>query len=120
MLWISHAGAIARGHAEVDLRGAAEFHFADEDGALVLGRGDRGDGSVRLRVHPNGPVEWGAPGIDLDVAWLRRSSIRATGNSFAAPQIAGLIALILSKHPGLTPFQVKTILAACAANASIR
>jgi subtilisin family serine protease len=66
--------------------------------------------------NPNGPAEWGAPGIDLDVAWLGGSTIRATGNSFAAPQIAGLIALILSKHPGLTPFQVKTILAACASN----
>jgi subtilisin family serine protease len=70
--------------------------------------------------NPNGPVEFGAPGIDLDVAWLGGGSIRATGNSFAAPQIAGLIALILSKHPGLTPFQVKTILAACAANAPRR
>ena len=70
--------------------------------------------------NPNGPVEFGAPGIDLDIAWLGGSSIRATGNSFAAPQIAGLIALILSKHPGLTPFQVKTILAACAANATSR
>jgi subtilisin family serine protease len=67
--------------------------------------------------NPNGPVEFGAPGIDLDVAWLGGGSIRATGNSFAAPQIAGLVTLILSKHPGLTPFQVKTILAACAANA---
>lgn len=67
--------------------------------------------------NPKGPVEFGAPGIDLDVAWLGGGSIRATGNSFAAPQIAGLITLILSKHPGLTPFQVKTVLAACAANA---
>jgi subtilisin family serine protease len=68
--------------------------------------------------NPNGPVEFGAPGIDLDVAWLGGGSIRATGNSFAAPQIAGLIALILSKHPGITPFQVKTVLAACAAGAT--
>jgi subtilisin family serine protease len=69
-----------------------------------------------FEYNPNGPVEFGAPGIDLDVAWLGGGSIRATGNSFAAPQIAGLVALILSKHPGLTPFQVKTILAACARN----
>lgn len=68
--------------------------------------------------NPNGPVEFGAPGIDLDLAWLNGGSITATGNSFAAPQIAGLIALLLSKHPGLTPFQVKTVLAACAANAA--
>jgi subtilisin family serine protease len=77
------------------------------------------DGSdpFSYQYNPNGPVEFGAPGIDLDVAWLDGGSIRATGNSFAAPQIAGLVTLILSKHPGLTPFQVKTILAACAANA---
>jgi subtilisin len=67
--------------------------------------------------NPHGPVEFGAPGIDLDLAWLKGSAIRATGNSFAAPQIAGLITLILSKHPGLTPFQVKTVLAALADNA---
>lgn len=71
----------------------------------------------RYEFNPNGPVEFGAPGIDLEVAWLEGTTIRATGNSFAAPQIAGLVTLILSKHPGLTPFQVKTILAACAANA---
>jgi subtilisin family serine protease len=39
-----------------------------------------------------------------------------TGNSFATPHIAGLVARILSKHPGLTPFQVKSILRALAAN----
>jgi subtilisin family serine protease len=66
--------------------------------------------------NPRGPVEFGAPGINLEVAWLGGGTIRATGNSFAAPQIAGLVTLILSKHPGLTPFQVKTVLAACAAN----
>jgi subtilisin family serine protease len=40
----------------------------------------------------------------------------ATGNSFAAPHIAGIVALILAKHPGLTPFEVKAILAAVADN----
>jgi subtilisin family serine protease len=40
-----------------------------------------------------------------------------TGNSFAAPHITGLVALIRSKHPQLTPLQVKTVLLACAANA---
>jgi subtilisin family serine protease len=38
----------------------------------------------------------------------------ATGNSFAAPHIAGLAALIRGRHPGATPFEVKTILAATA------
>ena len=40
--------------------------------------------------------------------------IVATGNSFAAPHIAGLAARIRAAHPGATPFEVKTILAATA------
>ena len=39
-----------------------------------------------------------------------------TGNSFAAPHMTGIIALILSKHPGLTPFLIKTILRSTATN----
>jgi subtilisin family serine protease len=39
-----------------------------------------------------------------------------TGNSFAAPHLGGLVALIVAKHPGLTPFEVKAILAAVADN----
>jgi subtilisin len=67
--------------------------------------------------NPHPPVEFGAPGIDVDVAWMRGSTITATGNSFAAPHIAGLIARILGKHPHLTPFQMKTVLHAIADNA---
>lgn len=66
--------------------------------------------------NPNPPVEFGAPGIDVEVAWNRKQSISATGNSFAAPHIAGITALIRAKHPDLTPFQVKTVLLACASN----
>jgi subtilisin len=67
--------------------------------------------------NPSPPVEFGAPGIDLEVAWQQGSFIEATGNSFAAPHIAGVVTRILSKHPGLTPFQMKSILAALADNA---
>jgi subtilisin len=63
------------------------------------------------------PVEFGAPGIDVEVAWLNGTTVRATGNSYAAAHIAGVVALILSKHPGMTPFQMKTVLAALAGNA---
>lgn len=70
-----------------------------------------------LAVNPDPPVEFGAPGIDLDVAWSGGSTITATGNSFAAPHVAGLVALILSKHPQLTPSEVKAVLRAAATNA---
>ncbi len=67
--------------------------------------------------NPDPPVEFGAPGIDVEVAWIDKQWAINTGNSFAAPHIAGIVALILSKHPDLTPFQVKTVLWACAGNA---
>lgn len=66
--------------------------------------------------NPAPPVEFGAPGIDVHVAWLDKSTSVSTGNSFAAPHMTGIIALIRSKHPELTPFQVKTVLLACATN----
>jgi subtilisin len=72
----------------------------------------------RFDYNPAPPVEFGAPGIDIEVPWLGGATIKATGNSFAAPHVAGLIARILGKHPGLTPFQVKTILLSLASNAA--
>jgi subtilisin family serine protease len=66
--------------------------------------------------NPAPPVEFGAPGIDVRVAWQNGSTIVTTGNSFAAPHMAGIVALIRGKHAGLTPFQIKTVLFSCAAN----
>jgi subtilisin family serine protease len=61
-------------------------------------------------ANPSPPVEFFARGVDVDVAWLGGGSIRATGNSFATPAIAGICALVMSKHPELTPFQLKSVL----------
>jgi subtilisin len=66
--------------------------------------------------NPSPPVEFGAPGIDIDVAWNNKQYVNSTGNSFAAPHITGIVTLIRAKHPELTSFQVKTVLLACAAN----
>ena len=68
--------------------------------------------------NPSPPVEFGAPGIDVRVAWSEGGWITATGNSFAAPHITGVVARILGKHPGLTLFQMKTVLRALSANMS--
>ncbi len=70
----------------------------------------------RFFYNPKPPVEFGAWGVDVPVAWRDGGMTVATGNSFAAPHITALVALILSKHPGLTPFEVKAILAAVANN----
>jgi subtilisin len=70
--------------------------------------------------NPTPPVEFGAPGIDLRVAWREKSYVTTTGNSFAAPHIAGIVTLIRALHPDLTPFQMKTVLYACASNIHAR
>ena len=67
--------------------------------------------------NPDPPVEFYARGVDVDVAWAGGSTLRASGNSFATPHIAGICALIRSKHPDLTPPEVKTLLGLTATNA---
>ena len=66
--------------------------------------------------NPNPPVEFFARGVDVDVAWLGGTGARTTGNSFATPHISGICALILGKHPELTPFQLKSTLYLTASN----
>jgi subtilisin family serine protease len=46
----------------------------------------------------------------VEVAWTGGAHIRCTGNSFATPHMSGLCALVLGKHPDLTPFQLKSVL----------
>jgi subtilisin family serine protease len=70
----------------------------------------------RFYYNPEPPVEFGAWGLDVPVAWRGGGHTVGTGNSFAAPHITAMVALILSKHPGLTPFEVKAVLAAVADN----
>jgi subtilisin len=72
--------------------------------------------SLLYYANPDPPVEFFARGVDVEIAWLGGGTITATGNSFATPCISGITALILSKHPRLTPFQLKTVLYLTSAN----
>jgi subtilisin len=71
----------------------------------------------RFYVNPSPPVEFGARGIDVLVPWLDHGYLTATGNSFAAPHITGLVARIRSRHPHLTPSEVRVVLRMLASNA---
>lgn len=73
----------------------------------------------RHYFNPTPPAEFFAPGIGVEVAWAGRKVTKATGNSFATPYISGLCALMLSKHPGLTPFEVKHLLYLTSANVGV-
>ena len=66
--------------------------------------------------NPSPPVEFFARGLEVDVPWLGGGTLRCTGNSFATPHIAGICALVLDKHPELTPFQLKSVLHLTASN----
>ncbi|MCB1025212.1 MAG: S8 family serine peptidase, partial [Acidobacteria bacterium] len=59
-------------------------------------------------------IELSAPGVNVKTTWLNNGYRNLTGNSFACPHIVGVIALLLERHPELTPFQVKAALYAIA------
>ena len=71
---------------------------------------------IEFYYNPLPPVEFGARGVDIRVAWRDGGYINATGNSFAAPHITGIVSLLLEKHPELTGFQIKTVLRSLAQN----
>ena len=83
----------------------------------VISVGSHEDGDpLAFYYNPNPPVEFFGRGVDVEIAWLGGSTITASGNSFATPHITGICALILSKHPELTQFQLKSVLYLTATN----
>ena len=82
-----------------------------------LGRKPRGDGLVGVVREPRIRRSSSSRAASTSTSpGPAASTLRCTGNSFAAPHIAGLSALVLSKHPGLTPFQLKSVLYLTASN----
>ena len=74
------------------------------------------DDPLAFFYNPNPPVEFFGRGVNVEVAWLGGRSITVSGNSFATPHLTAICALILSKHPELTPFQLKSVLYLTATN----
>jgi len=66
--------------------------------------------------NPNPPVEFFGRGVNVEVPWTGGRSLTVSGNSFATPHLTGICALILAKHPELTPFQLKSVLYLTATN----
>lgn len=61
-------------------------------------------------LNPEPPVELLARGIMVRIPWLQHGYFTTSGNSFAAPVITGIATLIKSKHPRLTPIQMKVVM----------
>jgi subtilisin family serine protease len=79
-----------------------------------------GEEPLEFFYNTRPPVEFFARGMLVDVAWRDGSEKRVSGNSFATPHISGIAALVLAKHRGLMPFQLKTVLYLTASNVERR
>ena len=90
--------------------------YPSEFSSVISVAACEGDDPFVLLANPRPPADFAAPGLDLEVAWMDGGTITATGNSFAAPHVAGLAARLLSKHPHLTPYEVKAVLRTVASN----
>jgi subtilisin family serine protease len=65
-------------------------------------------------------IEFLAHGVDVPIAVAGGGYSTQTGTSFATPIVTGIVALMLGAHPGLTPFEVKALLKAFAAEIRMR
>ena len=65
---------------------------------------------LNFGFHYGEIIELTAPGVNVRTAWPGGGYRNLTGNSFACPHIAGVVALLLENHPNMTPFQVKSAL----------
>jgi subtilisin len=66
--------------------------------------------------NPSPPVEFFGRGVNVQVPWLGGRALTVSGNSFATPHLTAICALVLAKHPELTPFQLKSVLYLTATN----
>jgi subtilisin len=84
--------------------------------SVVSVAGHTGRDPEDFRYNPDPPVEFLAPGEDIEVAWTEGSTVTASGNSFATAHLSGICARILGKHSTLTPFELKSVLYLTATN----
>ena len=68
----------------------------------------------QLFFRPGDLVEFGALGEEKKAAWLEGGSRSVIGSSFSAPRVSGLLARLLSKHPGLPQLLAKSAMRAVA------
>jgi subtilisin len=64
-----------------------------------------------FRYRPNHAMECQAWGVEQPVLWVGGSRPIKHGTSFAAPNVAGIVALIKERHPEATLDDVRTMLA---------
>jgi subtilisin len=70
----------------------------------------RFESPYHFRYRPEHAMECEAWGVERPVLWIGGERVVRHGTSFAAPSVAGIVALILERHPGATLEQVREML----------
>lgn len=76
---------------------------------IAVGASGKTNQKLDFSNYGNG-LDLVAPGIDIKSTSLNNGYYSDYGTSFAAPQVAGVAALLLSVNPSLTPSQIRSIL----------
>jgi subtilisin family serine protease len=78
-------------------------------GAMTIGATDANDAKASFSNYGD-CVDWFAPGVNIKSSWYSSDTATQTlsGTSMAAPDTAGVAALYLDAHPGVTPAQLES------------
>lgn len=112
-------GALMVTAAGNDSRDLTVFGEADEDDLIVVGASTANDAKSGFSAFGSYVDVW-APGSSVWTTTLGGRYTAVSGTSFSCPIAAGLIALIWSTNPQLSPNQVETILKTSTDNVGLR
>ncbi len=108
----------AAGNSGEDIDSVADFpadYAVDLNNVISVAAIDSGDNLAGFSNFGHNSVSVAAPGVGI---WSTVSDIREyaplSGTSMASPHVAGIVALMLSHKPSLTPEEVKKIIVSTA------
>lgn len=67
-------------------------------------------GEKEIHYVPGTLIEFGARGVNLEVAWEGGTRKKVMGSSYAAPHVSAAVARLLSTTPNLPPLHLKDLL----------
>jgi subtilisin family serine protease len=107
--------AVSAGNSSSD---TGQFSPARVPEALTVGSSDQQDRAAANSNH--GPLlDFYAPGVAVNSAWGTSDTASITLNGIAAPHVAGVAALFLSRVPAATPAQVTRYLVSTSATGQL-
>jgi subtilisin family serine protease len=95
--------------------GGAVLYPAAYPGVIAVGASDRSDARASFSAY-GARLDLLAPGVDILSTWNGRPYFAQSGTSMAAPQVAGVAALLLARMPRAGPAAIRACLLAGAAD----